>query len=168
MPISSSNAKKGGAAVTVGIAMAVTTLAAPAEGYFGYVYKDPIGVLTYCYGETQNAKDMRGRTFAEAECMDLLKKRMARYEQGNAACVPSYENLSPYVQMAFNDFSYNLGNPTFCKSSAADYLRAGDIKAACSKITLYNKARKNGVLVELPGLTTRRIKEQMYCLKGSH
>lgn len=164
MPVS--NAKKGGAAVTAGIAMAVTTLAAPSEGYFGYVYKDPIGVLTYCYGETQNAKDMRGRTFSEAECMALLKVRMGHYEQGNAKCVPGYENLSPYVQMAFNDFSYNLGNGAFCNSSAADYLRAGNVKAACGRIMLFNKARKNGVLTELPGLTKRRSLEQMYCLKG--
>ncbi|NTF43060.1 glycoside hydrolase family protein [Rhizobium rhizogenes] len=163
-----SSVKKGGAAaVATGIAMAVTTLAAPAEGYYGYVYKDPIGVLTYCYGETQNAKDMKGRTFSQQECMDLLTKRMAHYQQGNAACVAGYDNLSPYVQMAFNDFSYNLGNGTFCQSSAAAYLRAGNISAACGRITLYNKARKNGVLVELPGLTKRRALEQMYCLKGA-
>lgn len=40
-------------AVALGIA-----LAPPAEGYYGYVHKDLIGILTYCYGETQNAKDM--------------------------------------------------------------------------------------------------------------
>jgi lysozyme len=164
----SDSAKKGGsaAAVAAGIALAVN-LAAPSEGYFSYVYKDPIGVLTYCYGETQNAKDMQGRTFSEDQCKALLVKRMAHYEQGNAKCVPGYENLSPYVQMAFNDFSYNLGNGTFCSSSAATFLRQGDVRSACHKITLYNKARKNGVLVELPGLTTRRIKEQQYCLKGA-
>ncbi|TXH80077.1 MAG: hypothetical protein E6Q77_11245 [Rhizobium sp.] len=126
-----SNVKKGGgAAVAAGIAMAVTTLAAPAEGYaegyYGYVYKDPVGILTYCYGETQNAKDMKGKTFSQQECLDLLKKRMAHYRQGNAACVKGYDALSPYVQMAFNDFSYNLGNGAFCQPSAAAYLRAGN------------------------------------------
>jgi lysozyme len=164
MKMASKRAKAG---VAAGIAMAVTTLAAPAEGYYGYVYKDPIGVLTYCYGETLNAKDMKGRTFSQQECLDLLKVRMAHYQQGNAACVKGYDDLSPYVQMAFNDFSYNLGNGAFCASSAAAYLRAGNVRAACGRITLYNKARKNGVLVELPGLTKRRALEQMYCLKGA-
>ncbi|TWB20027.1 lysozyme [Rhizobium sp. ERR 1071] len=158
--------KRSKAAVAAGIAMAVTTLAAPAEGYYGYVYKDPIGVLTYCYGETQNAQDMKGRTFSQQECLDLLKKRMAHYQQGNAACVKGYDDLSPYVQMAFNDFSYNLGNGTFC-GPIASLLNAGKVKEACQRLTLYNKARKNGVLVELPGLTKRRALEQMYCLKGA-
>lgn len=162
-----SSVKKGGtAAVAAGIAMAVTTLAAPSEGYYGYVYKDPIGVLTYCYGETQNAKDMKGRTFSQQECLDLLKKRMAHYQHGNAACVKGYDDLSPYVQMAFNDFSYNLGNGAFC-GPIASLLNAGKVKEACQRLTLYNKARKNGVLVELPGLTKRRALEQMYCLKGA-
>lgn len=48
-------------AVALGIAMAVTVLAAPAEGYYG-MSTNPIGVLTYRYGETQNAKDMKART----------------------------------------------------------------------------------------------------------
>lgn len=150
-----------------GIALAVS-LTAPAEGYYGYVYKDPIGVLTYCYGETQNAKDMKGKTFTEKECHDLLLARMAHYEQGNAKCVPAYETFNPYVQMAFNDFSYNLGNGTFCNSSIAEYLNRGDIKGACGRIMLYNKARdpKTHLLKELPGLTIRRSKEQMFCLKG--
>lgn len=33
--------KRAKAGVAAGIAMAVTTLAAPSEGYYGYVYKDP-------------------------------------------------------------------------------------------------------------------------------
>ncbi|MEI9410729.1 glycoside hydrolase family protein [Mesorhizobium salmacidum] len=158
-----------GAAATVaaGIA-AAAAMAAPQEGYRGYVYRDPIGVLTYCYGETENAKDMAGRKFSEAECRALLTKRMAHYEQGNAKCVSNYEQLDVYVQQAFNDFSYNLGNGTFCNGSVSRLLRSGDVKGACLKITDFNKARVHGVLKPLPGLTKRRALEQMYCLKGSH
>ena len=63
-------------------------------------------------------------------------------------------------------FSYNLGNGTFC-GPIAGLLNAGKVKEACQRLTLYNKARKNGVLIELPGLTKRRALEQMYCLKGA-
>ncbi|TIX81294.1 MAG: lysozyme [Mesorhizobium sp.] len=151
------------AAVAAGIA-AAATMAAPLEGYRSYVYRDPIGVLTYCYGETQNAKDMVGRKFSEEECRALLTKRMAHYEQGNAKCVANYEQLHVYVQTAFNDFSYNLGNGAFCKSTAAKYLRAGNIKAACLEMGkfVYAGGKKLG------GLVKRRALEQMYCLKGSH
>lgn len=157
--------KTGSAAA--GIALAVS-IAAPQEGYRAYVYRDPVGVLTYCYGETQNAKDATGRKFSEAECKALLTRRMAHYEQGNASCVAGYENLSVYVQAAFNDFSYNLGVGTLCNGSIGRLLRAGDIRGACLRITQYDKARVNGVLKPLPGLTKRRSLEQMYCLKGSH
>ncbi len=155
--------KKAGTAVAAGIALAVS-IAAPQEGYRAYVYKDPVGVLTYCYGETQNAKDAVGRKFSEQECRDLLARRMVHYEQGNAKCVAGYEDLDVYVQAAFNDFSYNLGNGAFCSSTAAKHLRAGNIKAACQQIMkfVYAKGRI------LPGLVKRRALEQTYCLKGSH
>lgn len=158
--------KKAGAAAA-GIALAVS-IAAPQEGYMAYAYRDPVGVLTYCYGETMNAKDAVGRKFSEQECRALLTKRMAHYEQGNAKCVGNYEDLDVYVQAAFNDFSYNLGNGTFCDGSVGRLLRAGDVRGACLKITSFNKARVKGVLKPLPGLTKRRALEQMYCLKGSH
>ncbi|MER8765844.1 lysozyme [Mesorhizobium sp. M0968] len=151
------------ATVAAGIA-AAATMAAPQEGYRGYVYRDPVGVLTYCYGETQNAKDMIGRKFSEEQCRALLTKRMAHYEQGNAKCVANYEQLDVYVQTAFNDFSYNLGNATFCQSTAAKYLRIGNVKAACQEIGKFVYA---GGKV-LKGLIKRRALEQQYCLKGSH
>ncbi|TGT76156.1 MULTISPECIES: lysozyme [unclassified Mesorhizobium] len=156
-----------GAAVAAGIALAAS-IAAPQEGYRAYAYRDPVGVLTYCYGETQGAKDAVGRKFSEQECRALLEKRMGHYEQGNATCVPGYEGLDVYVQAAFNDFSYNLGNGTFCHSSIGDLLRAGKVREACYRITQFDKARIHGVLKPLPGLTKRRALEQMYCLKGAH
>lgn len=64
---------------------------------------------------------------------------MAHSQQGNTACVKGYDDLSPCVQMAFNDFSNNLAN-RLCTSSAVAYLRAGNVRAACDWITLYNKA----------------------------
>lgn len=150
-------------AAAAGIALAVS-IAAPQEGYRAYVYRDPIGVLTFCYGETQGAKDAIGKQFSEEECKALLTRRMAHYEQGNAACVANYEKLHVYVQAAFNDFSYNLGNGAFCRSTAASLLRAGDIKGACMQMGKFIYA---GGKV-LNGLVKRRQLEQTYCLKGSH
>lgn len=150
-------------AAAAGIALAVS-IAAPQEGYRAYAYRDPIGVLTYCYGETQGANDAVGKKFSEAECRALLTKRMAHYEQGNAACVAGYEKLSPFTQAAFNDFSYNLGNGAFCKSTAARLLRDGDVRGACHQIGKFIYA--GGEVLQ--GLVKRRQLEQMYCLKGAH
>lgn len=154
-----------GAAVTaVGLAVSI---AAPAEGYVAYVYRDPVGVLTYCYGETLKAKDMVGRRFSEQECRALLEKRMAHYDQGNAGCISAWSRLHVYVRAAFNDFSYNVGVGAFCASTAAKLLQAGRVRDACGQLTRWIKGRVNGKLVVLPGLLKRRALEQTYCLKGA-
>lgn len=155
--------KAGVAGSTAAVIALSLQLVAPAEGYVAYVYKDPIGVLTYCYGETQNAKAMQGKRFSKQECMDLLARRLPHYDQGNAACVANWGGLPVEVRAAFNSFSYNVGNGAFCKSTAAKLLRAGQTKKACMEMGKWTKA---GGKV-LPGLITRRAKEQTMCLKGA-
>jgi lysozyme len=162
-----SKTKTGTAGATAAAVALAVSIAAPAEGYVSYVYRDPVGVLTYCYGETQNAKSMQGRRFAESECRALLAKRMPHYDQGNAACVVNWPLLPVEVRGAFDDFSYNLGNPTFCRSTAAKYLRVGEIRKACMEMGKFVNGRINGVLKPLPGLVKRRALEQMICLRGA-
>jgi lysozyme len=154
----------GGTAAAVALAVSI---AQPAEGYVPYVYRDAVGVLTYCYGETQNARDMQGRRFAEAECHALLVKRMAHYDQGNAACVVNWPLLPVEVRGAYDSFSYNLGNGAFCNSTAAKYLRGGEIRKACMEMGKFVNGRVKGVLKPLPGLIKRRAVEQMICLRGA-
>jgi lysozyme len=154
--------KAGSAAAAAGAIALAVSIAAPAEGYVAYVYKDPIGILTYCYGETQNAKGMQGKKFSEAECRALLVKRMAHYDQGNADCTPNWSSLPVEVRGAFNSFSYNLGNAAYCKSTAAKYLRTSNVKAACMEMGKF--VRAGGKV--LKGLVTRRATEQMMCLRG--
>lgn len=149
-----------GAAAAIALAVSI---AAPAEGYVAYVYKDPIGVLTYCYGETRDAKSMQGRRFSEQECRELLVRRMAHYDQGNAACTANWLALPVEVRGAFNSFSYNLGTGGYCASTAAKLLRTGQIKAACQQMGRF--VRAGGKV--LKGLVTRRATEQMMCLRGA-
>lgn len=159
---------KGGVAGSTAAAIALAvSIAEPAEGYVAYVYRDPVGVLTYCIGETQNAKDMVGRKFSREECRALLVRRMAHYDQGNDACVRNWPLLPVEVRGAFNDFSYNLGNQAFCRSTAAQYLRDGKIRAACMEMGKWVKGRVNGKLTVLPGLVKRRAVEQTICLRGA-
>jgi lysozyme len=149
------------AAVAIGV-----SIAEPAEGYVGYVYRDAVGVLTYCMGETENAKSMQGRKFSRQECHDLLVKRMAHYDQGNAACVKNWDALPVETRGAFDSFSYNIGVGGFCGSSSARYLRTGNIKAACEGMLAWNKGTVNGKKVVLPGLAKRRATERNMCMRG--
>ncbi|NEI32155.1 lysozyme [Rhizobium ruizarguesonis] len=154
-----------GTIASAAIALGVS-IAEPQEGYVGYVYRDAVGVLTYCYGETENAKSMQGRKFSKQECHGLLVKRMAHYDQGNEACVKNWGTLPVETRGAFNSFSYNVGNGAFCGSTAARYLRSGNIAAACNAMLSWNKGTVKGKKVELPGLTKRRVVERNICLRG--
>lgn len=151
-----------GSSAATAIALAVT-IAAPAEGYVPYVYRDPVGVLTYCYGETTGIKDAKGKRFSEQQCRDLLTRRMAHYDQGNAACTANWLSLPVEVRGAFNSFSYNLGNAAYCKSTAAKLLRAGKVRDACHQMGRFIRA--GGKI--LKGLVTRRAVEQTMCLRGA-
>jgi len=159
--------KKGvaaGAAAAIAVAVGI---AEPQEGYVGYVYRDAVGVLTYCYGETENANSVQGRTFSKQECHDLLVKRMSHYDQGNEKCVSNWAGLPAETRGAFNSFSYNVGIGGFCGSSAARYLRTGNIKAACDAMLAWNKGTVDGKKVVLAGLAKRRVVERNICLRGA-
>lgn len=164
---STTAAKKAGTAGTIAaaIALAVTT-AAPLEGYVGYVYKDAVGVLTYCYGETLNAKDMKGIKFTEAECKKLLTKRMEHYDQGLQACIPKWASLPVETRAAFDSFAYNVGITGACSSSASSFLRQGNITKACNALLLWDKGTVNKKKVVLKGLTKRRNIERTLCIRG--
>ncbi|KAF5887947.1 MULTISPECIES: hypothetical protein [Rhizobium] len=74
----------------------------------------------------------RAGRFPKQECHDLLVKRMAHYDQGNEACVKNWSTLPVETRGAFDSFSYNVGNGAFYGSTAAKYLRSGNIAAACN------------------------------------
>jgi GH24 family phage-related lysozyme (muramidase) len=83
------------------------------------------------------------------------------------ACVPG---LPPEVLAAFSDAVFNLGPTIACdakRSTAARFLQAGLLREACRELPRWDKARVLGVLVPLPGLTTRRERERDLCLQGA-
>lgn len=145
--------------------VAAASLAIPAEGIYNRVYKDPVGIDTYCVGETAGAQ--RGREYALAECMAKLSESMTKAVQQVDACQPG---LPFGVLVAFSDAAYNMGPTIACdraKSTAARLLAAKDYVGACNQLPRWNKGRVAGVMVELPGLTKRREREREVCLKGA-
>lgn len=149
----------------LGIAAAIATaIAIPAEGLRQVAYYDPPGILTVCYGSTTHVE--KGKTYSLAECRARLDADMLAAVSAVDKCVPG---LPDNVLAAFGDAVYNMGPTIACdtqRSTAARYLKAGQIGDACAQLPRWNKARVAGVMVTLPGLTKRRAKEYALCMRG--
>jgi lysozyme len=139
-------------------------IAAPCEGMRQYVYKDPVGIPTYCFGETRNP--VLGKRYSIDECKGLLTVRMQEAVDQVARCAPS---APVSVLAAFGSAVYNLGPTLACdptRSTAARLLSAGQWPQACEQLPRWNKATTpGGFLITLPGLTKRRLVERDECLK---
>jgi lysozyme len=61
---------------------------------------------------------------------------------------------------ALMSFVFNCGAANFGGSTLLKLLNAGNTAGAADQFLVWNKGRKNGVLVELPGLTRRRRAER--------
>lgn len=140
-------------------------IAVPCEGLRQRVYLDPVGIPTYCFGETSNP--VAGKLYSVAECEGLLNESMLAAVRAVERCVPG---LPPEVLGAFASAVYNMGPTIACNtgaSTAARALRAGLLADACNQLPRWNKARLLGVLTTLPGLTKRRALERDQCLVGA-
>lgn len=139
-------------------------LAIPAEGLRQYAYRDPVGILTVCYGHTGPDVEA-GRRYSLAECRALLDDDMSAALDAVEARFPG---LPVEVTASFGDATFNVGTSIIDtkKSTAARHLAAGELVAACNQLPRWNKARVAGVMVALPGLTKRRNAERDFCLRG--
>lgn len=149
--------------IAAATALAVA-ICAPAEGLRQLAYRDPVGIPTICFGHTRGVH--MGDWKPLAECEYLLTREMLEAVYTVEQCVPG---LPPKTLAAWSDAVYNLGPKIVCdpaQSTAARMLRAGDRIAACHQLPRWNKARVAGVMVELPGLTKRRLQERDLCLEG--
>ena len=149
---------KSGKAAAAGAGAAIVALAAliiaPFEGKVNSPYRDPVGILTVCYGHT--GKDIQQRRYSDAECMQLMQADVQKHAKA-LECTDGRYNI--HQGAAIVSLAYNIGVAGFCRSSAAKAAQAGDYATACRKLALHNKA---GGKV-LPGLVTRRSFEQAIC-----
>ncbi len=156
-----STPKRKAAAAAVAAALAV-----PAEGLYLKAYYDPPGVLSVCYGSTTDVDP--NKTYTIEECKARLYTDMRIAIEQVERCAP---NLPTYVLAAFGDAVYNMGPTIACdlkESTAARYLKAGHLRAACMEMPRWDKAKVAGVMVSLPGLTKRRNAEKELCLRGAN
>lgn len=159
------------------VALGLTASAALSAGYLiipyegevrdkqGYhvVYKDPVGILTYCWGIT--GKDMYGKyprlgdRYTDQECITMFADKLRSFERDLDRMV-RVDYASPYQRAALISFVYNVGAGNMQSSTLLKKLNAGDHTGACQQLTRWVYAQK----VKLPGLVTRRSEEMDWCL----
>lgn len=136
-------------------------------------YLDVAGIPTACDGIIRvNGKPVRiGDVFTEDQCAGLLEKELVKHAAGMMRCTPAFRNypdkeaIGPTLAATVS-FTYNVGEGGYCGSTAARLFNAGDWRGACNSFMRWNKARVKGVLQPVRGLTSRRQRERVLCLKG--
>jgi lysozyme len=143
---------------------AAVSLIAGFEGDRLTPYRDSVGVLTVCYGETHfNPK----QTFTEADCREMLKSRVAEVQSQMDPLITV--QIPNQMEEAFLSFTYNVGIGNFKNSSVLKYTNRHEFVQACNALLLYDKAydRKTKKYITLKGLHNRRVYEQKICLQGA-
>lgn len=144
-----------GAAAAIGVALAIIP---GFEGERHKVYRDVVGVATYCIGETRNPN--WNHVYTHDECTKLLEGRLEEFRVAMHKCV--HVAMPPEVEGAMLSLEYNIGTGAFCKSSIARKLNAGDFAGACDALMLYDRAGGR----EIEGLKRRRAAERKVCVEG--
>jgi lysozyme len=146
---------------SAGVLAAAAAMIMPFEGLDTHAYKDVVGVVTICYGETNADSPVKmGDVDTPAGCKVRLEKALVKYDDGLTACLN--RDLPDGVHVVFISTTYNIGVGGFCRSSMAKFSNEGNWTAACDALRLYNRA--GGRVIK--GLDTRRRAEQASCLKG--
>lgn len=137
------------------IPMPAVALIAEYESLRLSAYRCPAGVPTIGWGETDGVHMGDTCTKEQADRW-LLEDLQDRTRQVRALCKvdPSPGELGAMVSLA-----YNIGIGGFKKSTVLRQHNTGNRQAASRAYGLWNKAKVNGVLTELDGLTARRASE---------
>lgn len=136
-------------------------------------YLDVAGIPTACDGIIRvNGKPVRiGDRFSPEQCTALLEKELVIHARGVMRCTPAFANhpnieaIAPTVAATVS-FTYNVGIAGYCGSTAARRFNAGNWRGGCDAFLMWDKARVNGVLTPVRGLTLRRQRERALCLRG--
>ena len=154
---------RGRLAALVGLPAAALAMATIAgwEGYEPNPYKDIAGIPTVCWGDTQNVTGPQTREQCEAR----LERQILAHVEPVLRCVPQLRGRDNQTA-ASASLAYNIGVTAFCRSSAAAKFRAGNWRGGCDAFLAWNKARVQGQLRPVTGLTRRRQAEREICLRG--
>ncbi|MGI2067857.1 lysozyme [Shewanella sp. MF08487] len=158
--------------LTSAVALAGANLIAPAEAPNGepilHTYLDPVDIITACFGHTGPELE-RNQFFSEQQCIEMFAKDLGKADRQLRRLTYPVQ-LTEGEHAAYLSLIYNFGSGTFQTSTLRKLLLRGERVAACHQLTqACGKYGCNGFVyakgVKLPGLITRRAKEQPICLK---
>ena len=132
------------------------------EGNVPKPYFDVARIKTVCVGHTGN--DIEDRIYSPAECEAFLRGDIKEHSAAVLRCADVPLNERTYT--AFVLLTFNIGGEAFCKSSLLKKFNSGQFVDGCEGMMAWNKARINGVLQEVRGLTRRRDYERRLCMSG--
>lgn len=127
------------------------------DGKGRLVYIDPVGVRTWCYGDTGPVPNT---PLNEAVCSAQLDKRVREIcvPIANAITVPVYV----HEMAAICSWGYNIGWPSAVNSTLIRTLNAGDYEGAYRQFFRWKYAQGRDCTVRANncyGMWTRRLKE---------
>lgn len=132
------------------------------EGLELEAYQDIAGVWTIGYGHTgPDAKP--GARWTEAIAEAALTRDLELREDAVIRLVKVPVNQNEFDALV--SFVFNVGAAALKSSTALKRLNQGDRLGAAEALTWWNKAKVDGVLREVRGLTDRRAAERSLFLK---
>jgi len=126
------------------------------EGQRFVPYRDPVGVLTVCYGHT-GPDVIEGKRYTLAECKNLLQHDQAIAYAIVQRCLPMPK--PEHVQAALVSATFNIGPRVVCGSTLQRLALAGDWPGACAQLERWKYAQGR----VLRGLVLRRADERALC-----
>lgn len=137
------------------IPMSAVALVAEFEACRLRAYRCPAGVWTLGWGETDGIAP--GMVWSQAQADQRFCDSLTAFTHQVQALLKVH--AEPNQLGALVSLAYNIGIGAFARSSVLKAHNAGDEQAAARAFGLWNKARVNGVLTVLAGLTRRRAAE---------
>ena len=118
-------------------------------------YRCSAGRWTLGWGHTKGVRSGQKVTVEECEQFLLDDVRQSEKDVQRLVQVPLSQNQFDSLV----SFVFNLGSGNFSKSTALKLLNASDYEAVPEQLLRWNKARVDGTLKPLAGLTRRRAAE---------
>jgi len=131
------------------------------EGQHFVPYRDPVGILTVCYGHT-GPDVIAGKRYTLAECNDLLQQDMVIAATIVQRCLPMPK--PDHVQAALISATFNIGPRVVCGSTLQRRALAEDWSGACAQLERWKYAKGR----ILRGLVLRRADERALCEGQPH
>lgn len=129
------------------------------EGNRLVTYRDAVGILTNCAGNTHGV--YAGQILTTPECTQINRKNATLAMDAVWDALDDPSSLPASTLAAFGDFQFNTG--AFPTSNARKMVNAGNVSGACND--LYRWVYAGRPLRRLQGLWNRRDYEVKLCLK---